>query len=207
MRIILMTLLGCFATLGTPTTGSCGPVLNELMADPASDWNGDGVYHSRDDEWVEVYNPGPGSLDLDGFLLGDAEEVPIYRLSGVLEEGGFLVVYGSDAYAFQQANGWPAYGLRLLNTGGTLTLLQDLGGEMILFDSYTYRDHEAEDDRSSGRLPDGSSTWALFDALNPYGGNTEPLGTGLAPTPGGPNGEDAVPVRTTTWGEVRSLFR
>ncbi|MBD3163305.1 MAG: hypothetical protein GF346_12585 [Candidatus Eisenbacteria bacterium] len=207
MRILLLTVLGCFATFGSATPGSCGPVLNEVMADPSLDWDGDGEYSYRDDEWVEIYNPGPGSLDLDGFLLGDGDESPLYPLTGLLEEGEHLVVYGSEAYAFQQENDWGAYGLRLGNSGDTVTLLQEVDDEMVLFDAYTYEDHEAEDDRSSGRLPDGEADWVLFDSLNPYGGDTEPLGTGLPPSPGGPNGEEVVPVRTTTWGKLRTLYR
>ena len=55
---------------------ACGSVvINELMADPASDWSpsdGDLIYHSLDDEWLEIYNTGPGSVDITGWRLRDA---------------------------------------------------------------------------------------------------------------------------------------
>jgi hypothetical protein len=207
MRFLLLMLLGCFAVGGAAGPVSCGPVLNEVLADPAKDWDGDGSYNYRDDEWVEIFNPGPGSLDLEGVLIGDADAAPLIALSGVLEAEQHRLVTGSEAYAFQQANGWSSYGLRLGNDGDTVTLLQIVAGDTLLVDSYTYLSHEADDDRSSGRNPDGSSEWELFDELNPYTGDDPPLGNGLPPTPGSSNGGVPVAVERTTWGGVRTLYR
>jgi hypothetical protein len=190
MRFLILTILGCFAMGSAPLPGSCGPVLNEILADPANDWDGDSSYSFRDDEWVEIYNPGPGDLDLTGVAIGDGDGIPLMMLDGTLPEEGHRVVYGSEAYAFQQANGWSAYGLRLGNDGDTVTLLHIVEPDTLLIDAYTYLTHEADDDRSSGRHPDGSGTWELFDALNPYTGTDSPAGNGLPPTPGGPNGEE-----------------
>ncbi len=192
MRILAYLLLGCVALGGSAGTGSCGPVLNEVMADPASDWDGSGAYSSRDDEWVEIYNPGTASLTLDGYLIGDENLSPLFGFSGTLAAGAHKVVYGGDAVAYQQSHALNVYGLRLGNDGDTVTLLQVVGTDTLLVDSYTYNTYEAEDDRSSGRRPDGSAVWQLFDALNPYTGIVQPVGTGLLPTPGQSNG--AVPV-------------
>lgn len=209
MRILVCAVLGCMALGGTATDGSCGPALNEMMADPASDWDGSGVYSTRDDEWVEIYNPGTGSLTLDGYLIGDELGNPVYGFSGTLDAGTCKVVYGSDAVAWQQSHGISIVGLRLGNDGDTVTLLYAAGPDTTLADSYTYNTYEAEDDRSSGRMPDGTGAWQLFDQLNPYTGQTPPLGNGLPPTPGLPNGETPPPVafRETTWGMVRALYR
>jgi hypothetical protein len=207
MRFLLLMLLGCFAVGGATGPGTCGPMLNEVMADPASDWDGDGTYSSRDDEWVEIYNPGPGSLDLDGLLIGDGDAAPLIALSGILEAEKHRLVTGGEAYAFQQANGWSSYGLRLGNDGDTVTLLQIVDSDTLLIDSYTYLSHEADDDRSSGRNPDGGPTWELFDALNPYNGGLLPPGNGLPPTPGSENGGIPVAVEETSWGSMRLLYR
>jgi len=206
MRFLLLTVLGCFAVGGAADPGTCGPMLNEVMADPATDWDGNGSYSSRDDEWVELYNPGPGSLDLEGTLIGDGDSTPLIALSGALPAEGHRLVTGAEAAAFQQATGWSVYGLRLGNDGDTVTLLQVVDGDTLLVDSYTYANHEAEDDRSSGRNPDGSATWELFDALNPYVGGLLPPGNGLPPTPGSANGGETVPVIETTWGCLRILY-
>lgn len=207
MRVVLLCMLGCVAVGGFAVPGSCGPVLNEIMADPARDWDGNGSYNYRDDEWVEVVNPGPGSLDLDGVIIGDGDRSPLIALSGSLGPGGHRVVFGSEAAAFQQSHGWGVYGLRLGNDGDSVTLLQVVGADTVLVDSYTYNTYEAEDDRSSGRRPDGAAAWELFDGLNPYTGSTPPLGNGLLPTPGQPNGETPVAAVETTWGRVRAIYR
>ncbi len=207
MRLCLLAILGCLALGGAPGTGSCGPVLNEIMGDPARDWDGDGSYNYRDDEWVEVYNPGPGSLVLDGYLIGDGDRSPLFGFSGTLEAGSHRLVLGSEVAAYQETHGLGVYGLRLGNDGDTVTLLQAAAGETLLVDSYTYNTYEAEDDRSTGRRPDGSASWEIFDALNRYTGNTPPPGNGLDPTPGQANGEPIVPALATTWGRVRALYR
>jgi hypothetical protein len=83
-----------------------------------------------------------------------------------------------------------------------------VGGVPVLVDAYTYLNHEAEDDRSSGRMPDGAATWQLFDALNPYSGTANPLGNGLPPTPGTPNagGSPPVPACEANWGQIKALY-
>ncbi len=207
MRLVILTIVGCIAAGVSAQPGSCGPVLNEIMADPASDWDGSGAYSFRDDEWIELYNPGPGSLTLDGYLLGDENRQPVFGFSGALEAGRQRVVYGSEAVVYQQGHGLGVYGLRMGNDGDTVTLLQVVGADTILVDTYAYNTYEAEDDRSTGRRPDGSTTWEIFDLLNPYTGTTPPLGNGLAPTPGLPNSGDQVEVVDSTWGKVRALYR
>ncbi len=166
---------------------ACGQVLvNEIMADPAGDWDGDSTYSFRDDEWVEIVNTGPSSVSLAGFRLAGADTSWRYEFSGTLDPGAVTVVYGSQSYAWEQANGEPAYGLRLGNTGGYIGLWRIAGEDTVLADCYTYADHEAEDDRSTGRYPDGAETWKVFDGMNPYDGTDLPAGTGCLPSPGRP---------------------
>ncbi len=207
MRFVWFIILGCVAAGGLASPGSCGPVLNEVMADPGRDWDGDGVYDFRDDEWIEILNPGPGSLVLDGVIIGDGDGSPLVALSGTLAEGELRAIFGSEAAEFQDQNGWAIFGLRLGNDGDTVTLLQVAGADTLLVDSYTYNTYEAEDDRSSGRRPDGGPVWEMFDALNPYTGTTPPLGNGLPPTPGQANGEQPVAAVETSWGRVRAIYR
>lgn len=207
MRRLTVLVLGCLMLPGAYDTASCGPVLNEIMADPARDWDGDGTYDYKDDEWIEIFNPGPSPVDLTGYALGDEARAVVFGFSGVLPAAGHRVVFGSEVMAYQQSHGLGAYGLRLGNDGDSVTLLQVSGGDTLLVDAYTYNTYEAEDDRSSGRDPDGGVSWALYDALNRYSGATPPLGNGLAPTPGQPNGEPMVPVAQSTWGCVKALYR
>ena len=41
-------------------------VINEILADPARDWDGDGDYNFRNDEWVEIVNAGDAAVSLSG---------------------------------------------------------------------------------------------------------------------------------------------
>lgn len=194
------------ALASIPAQACRGQVLiNEILADPASDWDGDGTYQFRNDEWVEVVNAGAAVVDLQGLYLSDESGTFHFGFSGSLEPGGIRVVLGSDSAAWESAQGASTVGLSLNNSGDTVKLFHVSGPDTVLVDAYTYGSHEALDERSTGRLPDGGSGWAVFDALNPYSGETEPLGTGCAPTPGGPNG-CPLPVHSLTWGQVKGLF-
>ncbi|MBN1504745.1 MAG: lamin tail domain-containing protein [Candidatus Eisenbacteria bacterium] len=181
-------------------------VINEILASPSIDWNGDGGYTYRDDEWVEVYNNTEGPIVLDGYRLADAETTWRYGFSGVLPARGYLVVYGSDSYAWEKAHAYPAYGLSLSNTGDAVQLWQFVGVESVQVGCYAYGKNAAGTDRSVGRKPDGVEDWYIFDALNPYTGTTPPVGTGCPPSPGTANG-CTTPVEGETWGRIKTLFK
>lgn len=67
-------------------------VLNELM-----------IHHpDAEEEWIELYNRGDGTVDLSGWRLADAVAFP-FPTGTTLKPGEFLVVAG-DAAAFQQAH-------------------------------------------------------------------------------------------------------
>ena len=197
--------LVCAVGLAGPSVGQCEVRLNELLADPDRDWDGDGQLSSRNDEWVEVVATSDESLA--GFYLGDDVGGFVYGFSGTLGADQVLVVFGGEAAEWESQNGESATGLRLGNTGDTVTLWYVSGADTTLVDSYAFLDHEAENDRSSGRLPDAGAEWALFDGLTPYSGETAPVGTGLLPTPGAANGSGELsPTTRTTWGRIKSLY-
>ena len=159
--------------------------LNEILADPASDWDGDSSLSSRSDEWVEIVNVGAAVVDLSTYRLADLSGGTGWRFGfdGALAPGDVRVVFGSESVAWEQANGYPAFGLSLNNGGDTVFLYDLAGGDTVVVDSYTYADFEVADDRAPGRDPTGA-TWEIYDGLNPYSGQTPPLGNGCVPTPG-----------------------
>ena len=187
-------------------------IINEVLGDPASDWDGDGIVDFKLDEWIEVLNTGSAPLDLsDSFLRDILGDEPHLRLSGVIDPGEAAVFYGSDAVAWQEETGASTSGLSINNSGDTLQLLRMFQGtegpEFELVFAVGIADHEAEDDRASG-FNDDASDWILYDALNPYGGGQEPLGPGCVPSPGEPNicrGE--VPVQARSFGSEKAVFR
>lgn len=185
-------------------------IINELLADPARDWDGDGQVSAVGDEWVEVYNRGPEALDLSGYRLRDGTGGEYHLvLGGQLPAGEAAVFYGSDALAWQAALGLTATGLSLNNAGDIVELLfvGELDATGTVVHSVAYLDHEAEDDRSSGWGYD-SGGWCLFDGLNPYGGTQWPGSSGCDPTPGTINFcTSSVPVHEVSWDQVKALYR
>jgi len=180
-------------------------VFNEVLADPASDWNGDGTVHSRDDEWIEIVNDSETSIDLAGVRIASADTAWRYEFSGTLAAHTVRVVYGHESYAWEQETGNPAYGLRLSNTGGTITLWRLTESDTLLVDQVEYLDAEAEDDRSGGRPASSPDEWLLFDALNPYTGDPPPYPTGCQPSPGLSN-QCTLPVLDESWGLIKEIY-
>jgi len=200
---LLPVVLLLLALRGAPAAADV--LLNEILADPAQDWDGDSAVSSRDDEWVEIINTGPSPVSLDGYRLAGADTTWRYGFAGTLGVGERFLVFGGDSYAWEDANGEPRYGLRLANAGGEIGLWLLTASDTTRVDVYTYLDHEAEDDRSSGRLPDGGPSWVLFDGLNPYTDTLPPEGTGCAPSPGSAAG-CVTPVTPGTWGGLKQRY-
>lgn len=181
--------------------------LNELIADPASDWDGDGVLDTKLDEWVEVVNTGPDTVDLSSLRLSDASggtDTYRFAFSGLLAPGEAVAVYGSDAVAWQASQGITTSGLSLNNGGDTVFLYDVSSGTPVELDAVTYVSAVVIDDRAIGRVPSGTGAWAVFDGLNPYSGDVLPA-TGCMPSPGGAV-SCPTPVEETTWGRVKSLY-
>jgi hypothetical protein len=180
--------------------------LNEILAGPARDWDGDGLYDSKSDEWVEVQNAGTSAVLLDEYRIADADRTVRFALSGTLGPGEVRLVTGSAAVAWQRSQGVSTAGLSLNNSGDTVFLLHVAGTDTTTADSHAYGSIEGASDRSVGRLGSQSEEWILFDSLNRYTGGGTPQGTGCAPTPGGVNG-CATGVSSTTWGAIKRLYR
>ncbi len=204
---LTLAMLPYLPVLAAPVCAASPILLNEILAGPARDWDGSGVLSTRDDEWVEIINVGPGPLDLAGWLLTDGDAIPRFALSGILAAGERHVVYGKDAYDWEKAHGQPAFGLSLANTGDKVMLWQVTGADTVLMDSYAYASHEAAADRATARFPEGGAAWVLFDGLNPYTGTATPHGNNCAPTPGAANVCTGTPTRTVTWGRIKTLYR
>jgi len=210
MKKALFIFLSIFIliTIVSSTPGSAEVLLNEFMADPARDWDGDGEYNYRNDEWVEIINTGDSAVDLSGYLLCDGNEETLwrYQFTGILQSGEVRVIFGSDSRIWEEANGFPIYGLSLNNSGDKVFLFRVSGGDTILIDSVDYQDNAAEDDRSVGREPEEAAGWELFDAYNPCPECTPVSGNGCVPTPGSVN-TYITGTEETSWGKIKSICR
>ncbi len=195
------------ALLASPFVATADPLqLNEILAGPARDWDGSGTFSSRDDEWVEVHNTAAATLDLTGYVITDGDSIPRYALSGTLPADGHLVVYGKQSFDWEHANGYPAFGLSLGNSGDSVILWHVTGTDTTMVDAYAFTSHEAASDRAVGRSDD-SGPWVVFDGLDPYTGTIPPVGNGCVPTPGAANACATTPTRPTTWGRLQTLYR
>ncbi len=206
LLVLMMTLLS--TPLWLIGEADAEVLISELCGDPASDWDGDGSVDSRGDEWIEIVNTGPETVDLAAYYLRDAlGEEPHLRLSGGLAPGATALFTGTDAVMWQTAEGLSTSGLSLNNAGDLIQLYlghpQDPSSALV--DLAPYPDHAADDDRSIARV---EGEWVLCDGLNPYAGTLDPVGTGCPPTPGAVNVcEGLVASQEQTWGEIKTLWR
>jgi hypothetical protein len=181
------------------TAAGVGVVLNEILADPPpdpdGDANGDGVRGSADDEFVELLNHGPSAVDLSAWSLADSAGVRhVFPAGVVLAPGAFYVVFGGGT-----PTGIPSEAavastgtLSLNNTAEQVRLLDASGAAQ---DTHSYG-AEANADQSLIRLPDGSGPW------------TRPHDAGLEWdfSPGARN-EPPSGVEASSWARIKALYQ
>jgi hypothetical protein len=206
MRYVAFFICALLALAFLSPTAAAQIRLNEILADPASDWDSDGTVNSKLDEWVEIVNVGGTTVDLSRFRLTDESGGTDWRfvLGGTLAPGAVRLVTGAEVSAWQTANGVGNFGLSLNNGGDTVYLYEVVGSDTLVADSQAYGSVEVADDRAVGRQPSGTGAWVLFDGLNPYSGSTY-VATGCRPSPGAVI-ECTTPVETSSWGAVKNLY-
>jgi hypothetical protein len=208
MKYVAFFLLSLLVVVSLAPASVAQIRLNEILADPGTDWNGDGTVDSKLDEWVEIVNTSASQVDLSKYRLSDAAAATDFRfaLSGMIGPGEVKVYFGSDVVAWQAANGVGQLGLSLNNAGDTVFLYAVNGTDVATEDTHIYVTAEVLDDRSTGRLPQGTGGWVIFDALNPYTGAQPPTPTGCAPSPG-QSPSCPTPTHSSTWGQIKALYR
>lgn len=138
-------------------------MINEMLANPAKDWNGNGDISGMDDEFIELYNSGNQSVDISGYVLKDT----VFRSTPgeyALPEGSvigpkeFLLIFVSTSGVFQ-------------GNDGDAIKLYDPSGNLVDEKEYD----ATTEDISLARIPDGGE-W----------------GNSTAPTPGKSNQQAAL---------------
>jgi hypothetical protein len=183
-----LLLASLVASMLVPTGALASLRLNEVLPAPGSDWTGDLVTDSKQDEWIEITNSGPESVELAAYLLLNGEaRARVYGFSGMLAPGEHSAIFGADAVEWEAANGEASIGLSLNNSGDTVWLVRVAGPDTVVVDSLTFTSSAVGYDVSLGRFPDGSGAWTLFDHFAPMGGS------GGDPTPDASNSSDPAP--------------
>ena len=118
----------------TPTETSTPPVvadpppvapLSVLINEVA--WSG--TWASPNDEWIELFNPFPDPMSLDGWLLTDGGDLTI-RLRGNLPGYSFFLLERTDDTTVSSVAADQIY-TGSLNNGGEALELRDPGGELV----------------------------------------------------------------------------
>ncbi|MBN1410525.1 MAG: lamin tail domain-containing protein [Spirochaetales bacterium] len=108
------------------------------------------------DDWIELYNPTNGAMDLSGFHLSDSQFEPLkwtFPDATVIAAKGFLVVKANNKDKDLQTNFYlgPSEEVVLTTPGGTTQI-----------DFVDYAETDVPFDCSFGRSPDGSGIWIIF---------------------------------------------
>ena len=153
-------------------------VVNEIHYNPANDLmgdaNGDGVRSSSHDEFVEIVNSNPNSVDVSGYTISDADGVCFTVPSGtVLLSNQPLVVFGGGTPTGSFGGALVLTKSLGLNNADNYVVLKNATGATI--DSVTYKTNSAV----------GKSFTRNPDITGEFGSNAD-LGT-LLFTPGTKN--------------------
>ncbi|HEY7547018.1 MAG TPA: lamin tail domain-containing protein, partial [Blastocatellia bacterium] len=137
-------------------------IINEYLADPPpapnGDANGDGVFNTTQDEFVELVNTGSVPLNISGFTISDALQVRYTIPSGkIIPSGEAAVIFGGGTPMGSFGNAGAnllvfavgGAGLSLNNTGGDTITVKDSMGNIV--DSLTYTSTEGNADQSITR--------------------------------------------------------
>lgn len=112
-------------------------LINEILADPpaglSGDANADGIRHSSQDEFIELFNSGGAAVDVSGWALYDAVLLRhLFPTGSVLAAQHYLVVFGGGSPVLPTVN-WQiasTSSLGLNNGGDTVTLLDALDAQV-----------------------------------------------------------------------------
>jgi len=181
-----------FWMAGMPS-GSAAIVLNEVLADPSEDANGDGNVHTTQDEFIELVNTGAADVPLAQWRLADAVQVRhVFADSSVVPGYGFLIVFGGGApQGFANAVTASSGSLGLNNGGDAVTLLDP---SLLAADAFSYGG-EGNQNASLTRSPDGSGAFVLHSGISPSVSSPGRTTDGIAhlPLPTPPPQPDPVP--------------
>lgn len=119
-------------------------------------------------DWIEIYNPGSTSVDLNGVAFSDDEANPLkspITSTLMIPANGFLVLYADD-----DGKQGPAHLVFKLSAGGeTIGMYWAATSEQIDFHEFGAQTTNV----SEGRKPDGSGAWLTLSAPSPGASNSQ----------------------------------
>jgi len=163
-QAVAMILLWAASVPAQPPHKVC---INEFMASNGTSIADEGGQY---DDWIELHNPGPSSVDIGGmFLTDDLNEPAKWRLPNdrpdrtTLPAGGYVLVWADN-----DVGGAGLHASFKLDGDGEEIALVDRDGATLV-------DHvvfgKQSSDISFGRYPDAGPEWAFMTTATPGAGN------------------------------------
>ncbi|GAB2851675.1 InlB B-repeat-containing protein [Hymenobacter ruber] len=145
-----------------------GLFINEFMASNTKLADEFGEF----DDWIEIYNSGTQPVNIGGLYITDL--LTNLTKFQIPTTNSALTTIPAKGYILLWADSQPAQGplhlnLGLSKGGEAIGLSQMIGTTPTALDSYTFG--AQTDDVSTGRFPDGSSTFRQFTASTPGSAN------------------------------------
>ncbi len=138
--------------------------INEFLA---SNQNGIEDETGTREDWVEIFNQGPGSVNLSGYFLTDDTNAPTRWEfpETLLDAGDFLLVWCDS----DPEDGPLHTNFKLSAAGETLALMSPLTAGNQIIDERVFGNQVA--DISEGRQTDGHDNWISFETPTPGASN------------------------------------
>lgn len=138
--------------------------INEFLASN-SNTNFDNTWQYED--WIEIYNAGSSTIDLQGYYLSDdTNNITLFEInqSITIPPGGFALFWASG----DTSRGGNHTNFRLSASNGEAVILTSPNGFDVI-DSIVFGPQNT--DVSKGRTTDGASTWSYFSSPTPNASN------------------------------------
>ncbi len=149
---LLLSVLSCFLALHS----NAQVIINEFSASNKSDFADN---FGDFEDWVELYNTGPTTVNLGGWHLSDDPDDPEkYTFPAVnIPAGGFRVIFCSDRDVVVGQNVHTSF--KLTQTKHEYIVLSDPAGNIVNSIQMTA---PTQVNQSRGRKTNGSNIWAIF---------------------------------------------
>jgi hypothetical protein len=160
-KLVLCCLLAMMMVISACSVGA-GVCINEFAAD------NDGLLADSDgdyEDWLELYNGGSRTIDLEGYYLSDDESDPLkWRFPQVeLAPGEYLLVWASGK---DRVQGELHTNFSIKQEGEPLIFSNPKGNVVDRSDPVASRAG-----KSIGRIPDGGDEWHYLSTPSPGKGN------------------------------------
>ena len=160
-RMRLLKTLSILLLLAFSYTAQAQVVINEFSCANRTTITDDfGEY----EDWIELYNPGPGAADISGFFLSDNPANPTkWQIPGgtVLNANTYRIFFASGRNINTGLSLHTNF--KLTQTSSETILFSDQGG--VVLETISIAPTRA--DHSRGRTPNGGATWQVFSAPTP----------------------------------------